>query len=176
MSLSISDPTAANPPHCDRSAACQCRKFRSRQARLSAFVTKSILNLCKLGQFLGLLVVCSCASTSDSPSTLRAGKLPADVTMNQNAGRGRLLIMPIRLESGEELPFLLDTGASGTCFDKSLEPRLGKRLDTGASWHFVPRRWLAHANVLPAMDQPGDSSDEQSSTRSHCQAARRVLS
>jgi len=44
--------------------------------------------------------------------------------------------MPIRLESGEELPFLLDTGASGTCFDKSLEPRLGKRLDTGASWHF----------------------------------------
>jgi hypothetical protein len=128
------------------------------QKGLSAFMTKSILNVYKLGQFLGLLVVCSCASTLESPSTLRPGNLPADVTMNQNAGRGRLIIVPIRLETGEELPFVLDTGASGTCFDKSLEPTLGTRLDTGTSWHFghkldageyaAPKLYCGHSLLL----------------------------
>jgi hypothetical protein len=32
----------------------------------------------------------------------------------------------VRLESGEELPFVVDTGTSGTFFDKSLEPKLGE--------------------------------------------------
>ena len=70
-------------------------------------MTKPIRKPQKLGPLLGLLVLCSCATTPDSSSTIRAGKLPADVKMNQNAGRGRLLIVPVRLESGEELPFVV---------------------------------------------------------------------
>jgi len=56
--------------------------------------------------------------------------------MNRDAGQGGLLIVTLRLESGEKLPFMMDTGASGTGFDKSLEPKLGKRLGTGTAWHF----------------------------------------
>ncbi len=47
--------------------------------------------------------------------------------MNQDAGRGEYLIVPVRVESGEEMPFTLDTGSSVTLLDKSLEPRLVKR-------------------------------------------------
>ena len=56
--------------------------------------------------------------------------------MNKTAGRGDLLVVTLRLESGEKLPFVVDTGASTTCFDKSLEPKLGTRLRTVTSWTF----------------------------------------
>jgi len=36
--------------------------------------------------------------------------------------------MNIRLESGEELPFLVDTGAAGACLDKSLVAKLGEKV------------------------------------------------
>lgn len=39
--------------------------------------------------------------------------------------------MPLRLEGGQEAHFLVDTGLTATIFDKSLEPRLGKRLGRG---------------------------------------------
>ena len=38
--------------------------------------------------------------------------------------------MALRLESGEALPFVVDTGSPITLLDKSLEPKLGKRLET----------------------------------------------
>lgn len=60
-------------------------------------------------------------------------QLPADVPMNEEAGRGGKLFVTLRLDDGEELPFLLDTGASGTVLDKSLEPKLGKQLGTEPS-------------------------------------------
>ncbi len=50
--------------------------------------------------------------------------------MNQDAGRGGLLIVVVRLADGEKLPLVVDTGAPLTALDKSLEPKLGKRLDT----------------------------------------------
>ena len=78
-----------------------------------------------------LLLLCSCATQKSIRS-----RLPADVTMNQGAGQGVMLIVTLRLESGEKLPFMVDTGSSGTGFDKSLEPKLGKRLGTGTAWHF----------------------------------------
>lgn len=62
--------------------------------------------------------------------------LPADVAMNQDAGRGGLLVVKLRLESGGELPFIVDTGSSITILDKSLEPKLGRRLDTADSFFF----------------------------------------
>jgi hypothetical protein len=36
---------------------------------------------------------------------------PADVTINQDAGHGGLLVVTLRLASGEALPFIVDTGA-----------------------------------------------------------------
>ncbi len=57
-------------------------------------------------------------------------QLPGHVTMNKGAGRGSWLIVALRLESGEDLPFLLDTGAPITLLDESLEPKLGERLET----------------------------------------------
>lgn len=50
--------------------------------------------------------------------------------MNKEAGRGGWLFVTLRLETGEELPFLVDTGSPVTCFDKSLASKLGKRLAT----------------------------------------------
>ena len=63
-------------------------------------------------------------------------KLPAEMPINHGAGRGGLLIVPVRIEGGEEMPFVLDTGSSGTLVDESLEPKLGKRLGmtTMHSW------------------------------------------
>lgn len=50
--------------------------------------------------------------------------------MNKDAGRGGALIVTLRLQDGEKLPLILDTGTSGTMLDKSLAPKLGKPLGT----------------------------------------------
>src|SRR5207302_5736049 len=75
---------------------------------------------------IGLLGLCSCAMPSiwfshDSVPP----ELPAAVSFNPGAGRGDLLYLTLRLETGEELLFLLDTGAAFTLLDKSLEQGLG---------------------------------------------------
>jgi hypothetical protein len=90
---------------------------------------KIILKVCALGTILSLLLFCSCATTHQQ-SSAPAKELPADVTMNKDAGRGGRIIVTLRLEDGQELPFLVDTGSPLTLFDKSLEPKLGKRLGT----------------------------------------------
>ena len=72
---------------------------------------------------LCLLFLCSCATEH-----LIHPQLPADVSMNKEAAREGWLIVTLRLESGEELPFIVDTGTPVVLFDKSLEPKLGKRL------------------------------------------------
>jgi len=60
--------------------------------------------------------------------------------MNQDAGRGNWIFVPVRLANGETLPFVLDTGAFSSLLDKSLEPGLGTRLDSGTLRVFgVPR-------------------------------------
>ncbi|MGA2233847.1 MAG: aspartyl protease family protein, partial [Tepidisphaeraceae bacterium] len=51
--------------------------------------------------------------------------------MNKDAGRGNELFVTVRLDNGQKLPVLLDTGSSTTVIDKSLAPLLGKRLSTG---------------------------------------------
>ena len=76
-----------------------------------------------LGMTLSLLLVCSCAIQDPVRS-----QLPPPVTINKEAGRGGHLTVTVRLESGQELPFDVDTGAPVTVFNKSLEPQLGKRL------------------------------------------------
>ena len=42
-----------------------------------------------------------------------------------------MLNVTLRLENGEKLPFVVDTGSPGTLFDKSLVPKLGGRLPLG---------------------------------------------
>ena len=63
-------------------------------------------------------------------------QLPAEIPINPEAGRGGPLIVHLRLESGEDLLFMLDTGTSGTTFDKSLESKLGKPLGTTTMKHW----------------------------------------
>ena len=71
-----------------------------------------------------LLLLGACA-------TRRHGNLPAPITFNKDGGRGGLVIVTVRLESGKKLPFAVETGSSTTVFDRSLEPQLGQRLGTG---------------------------------------------
>jgi len=66
-------------------------------------------------------------------------RFPADVTINDDAGRGGFLLVTLRLETGESLPFSVDTGSPITVVDKSFEPVLGKRLGT------MPVQMAGHA-------------------------------
>ena len=84
---------------------------------------KTILTPPFFGAFLSLLLLCSCATENSIPS-----RLPADVPINRDAGCGNLLQVTLRLESGEELQFVVDTGTGVTCFDTSMESKLGKPL------------------------------------------------
>ncbi|MGA3266649.1 MAG: hypothetical protein ABSE16_07495 [Verrucomicrobiota bacterium] len=114
---------------------------------------KTISRLGLPGMFFGLLFLCSCATENSIHS-----QLPATVAMNKDAGRGGLLFVTLRLESGEKLPFVLDTGCPATSFDKSLEPKLGKCLDTGQAWNFgvereiniyaAPKLYLGHTPLM----------------------------
>jgi hypothetical protein len=77
-----------------------------------------------------LLFLCSCATEQSVHRSL-----PADVPINRDAGRGGFLVVTVQLEDGQKLPMILDTGAGGTLFAKSLEPKLGKPLGTNmANW------------------------------------------
>jgi NPCBM/NEW2 domain len=74
------------------------------------------------GFTLGLVVLCSCATRQTIP-------LPPEVPINEAAGRGGFLIVNLQM-AGEVLPFVLDSGTTGTCFYKSMEPRLGQPIGT----------------------------------------------
>ncbi|HYG24152.1 MAG TPA: NPCBM/NEW2 domain-containing protein [Verrucomicrobiae bacterium] len=89
---------------------------------------------------LECLLICSCAT--DQPSQ----PLAVEVPINRDAGRGGLLIAMVRLQNGEELPFVVDTGASGSLIDKSLAPKLGNPIGSAVthSWG-VTKTNLAYA-------------------------------
>jgi Aspartyl protease len=88
-------------------------------------------SLCLSLVAVGLMhLCCGAAQNADGP------QLPADVTMNPEAGRGGLLLVTCRLADGDALPMVVDTGCPMTAFDKSLAPKLGSRLDTGTVWNF----------------------------------------
>lgn len=89
---------------------------------------KIILKFRALGITLSLLLLCSCATTYEQSTIVPATELPADVTINKSAGRGDLLYVTLRLDGGEELLFVVDTGCERTILDKTLESKLGKRL------------------------------------------------
>lgn len=82
------------------------------------------------GIFLNLNLFCSGATEQSSQCTL-----PADVSINKDAGRGNWLIVTLQLDSGQNLPVIVDTGAGGTVLHKSLAPKLGKRLGPAILHH-----------------------------------------
>ena len=115
------------------------------------------------GVLASLLLLCSCATEQPTRS-----HLPADVAFNKDAGRATWLTVTLQLESGEELPFLLDTGSPCTFFDKSREPKLGKRVDSATAWNFgtklevgiyaAPKLFMG--NTLLMMTGPNVSTED----------------
>jgi hypothetical protein len=83
------------------------------------------------GTLFSLLLLCSCATERSIHRPL-----PADVTINKDAGRGNWLLLMLRLKSGDELPFVVDTGSADTFLDKTLEPQLGERRGTTTFPHW----------------------------------------
>lgn len=89
---------------------------------------------------------------------LEAAKLPGNISMNQDAGRGEMIFVTVRLGDGEKLPFVLDTGCPTTCLDQSLEPELGRRIRTETLWAFgvashvnyysAPRLYLGNTRLM----------------------------
>lgn len=71
------------------------------------------------------LLFCSCATQNPNHPPL-----PPETNLNPKAGCGDWIVVKLHLEDGEELPFVLDTGAPVTILDKSLESKLGERLGT----------------------------------------------
>lgn len=122
------------------------------------------------GIFLGWLLLCFCAvANPGSP------EIAAEVSMNQMAGRGDFLIVTLRLQDGEKLPFVVDTGASGTLIDQSLIPKLGESLGKVRDVHWgvvstyktyaAPRLYLGDVplimtNRVAAFDCKEDFSGE----------------
>ena len=77
---------------------------------------------------LGLFVLCTCAGAQPS-------NLPPEVAINGEAGHGGSLVVNLQM-AGEELPFILDTGTSGTVFYRSMAPKLGQPIGTARIKHW----------------------------------------
>lgn len=103
---------------------------------------------------VSVMVLCSYAA----PNPVQSER-PPETLINKGAGRGDLLLVTLRLESGKELLFTVDTGASATMLDSSLEPELGKRLGTKtfrwiggrkqkAGSYKAPKLYLGDAQLL----------------------------
>jgi hypothetical protein len=100
---------------------------------------------------IGLALLCSCATTRHSADVIPASERPAEVAMDQFAGRGSHLIVKLRLENGEEFPVFVDTGAPGSLLPKSLEPTLGKRLGTATISMLDSSKEVSHIYAAPKL-------------------------
>jgi hypothetical protein len=74
------------------------------------------------------LLLCSCARWYSYGSNQPA--LPAETSFNKEAGRGDHLFLKLNSGQGEDWLFMLDSGSPVTVLDKSLEPKLGRRIGT----------------------------------------------
>ena len=73
----------------------------------------------------GLIGLCSCATRDSAP-------LPAETSLNEDAGRGRddYMRVKLHLEKGKEFKCMVDTGCPFTILKRGLEPELGERVGT----------------------------------------------
>jgi hypothetical protein len=97
---------------------------------------------CKIAANLArVLIVCGfilpCACTTPNQSYLNI-PIPDEIPLAVKVGDEPIFVK-LRLETGEELPFMLDTGVATTILDKSLEMKLGKRLGS----HEMAYGWKA---------------------------------
>jgi hypothetical protein len=85
-----------------------------------------------------LALLCSCVTRNwYTPASSTPRLLPPEIAftdLNGPAGRGGNLFVVLRLEDGEELVFMLDTGSPVTVLDKSLAPKLGERVGKGEAF------------------------------------------
>jgi len=93
----------------------------------------------QLGLVVCLMFAGACATTPRHSVISSGLELPADVTMTTNVLRDGWLFFNLRMESGEGVPFMVDTGAARTLLDVSFEPKLGNRLGTAKINHFGAR-------------------------------------
>ena len=106
--------------------------------------------------FVLLALLCSCVTQNwytPAPSIPRL--LPNEIAftdLNGPAGRGGNLFLTLRLEDGQELAFMVDTGSPVTVLDKSLAPKLGERVAPGdAFFPLHERREPAGVYRAPAI-------------------------
>lgn len=119
-----------------------------RRCQFLRFLSANMLGLpCRWGTAWPLLLFCSCQTQPHPLAIVPAPKLPPELTMNKDAGRGNWIFVTVRLENGQELPFFLDTGATVTCFDKSLESKLGEPIGIGKLQHYGD---TIEAGIYPA--------------------------
>ncbi len=64
----------------------------------------------------------------DASAIVPAAQLPSEINLSKGAGRGGHIRVMLRLEDGQEVPVIFDTGSPDSLIDKSFEPKLGKRL------------------------------------------------
>ncbi len=81
----------------------------------------------QIGCATSILALSSCASLPETPKGA-ACVLPSETPINCEAGLSGLIQLPIVLDSGEPLQFILETGSPYTVLDASLEPKLGESL------------------------------------------------
>jgi len=100
-----------------------------------------------------LMLLCSCVTSDSIRPTL-----PPETPINSGAGRGDVLLLTVRMGSGQELSLGVDTGAPYTLLDKSLEPTLGQRLGRSTTrfpgrkavggLYRAPQLWLGNVRLL----------------------------
>jgi aspartyl protease len=88
--------------------------------------------------FVLLALLCSCVTKNwYTPASSTPHLLPNEIAftdLNGTAGRGGNLFLTLRLEDGQELAFMIDTGSPVTVLDKSLAPKLGERVAPGEAF------------------------------------------
>ena len=100
---------------------------------------------------VGSLLLSACATKSRGPAVVPASDLPADVAMSQGAGQGMLLFVKVRLDSGQELPFAVDTGSPYTSVPSSLASKLGERLGSRRFSTLDSRDEVEHFYAAPKL-------------------------
>ena len=120
-----------------------------------------------VGIFVSLIFLCSCATEPSARRSLPADvpvnkdahrSLPPDMPISPDAGRGGDLTVTVKLENGQKLLMILDTGAGSTVLDESLKSKLGKPLGTAPmhsvfgistnNFYTAPKLYLGDAPLL----------------------------
>ncbi len=126
--------------------------------RRAPAMTTIISTVRACGTILSLLFLCSCTTKPHLSDITAATELPREVSINKDAGCGSFLYVMLRMEDGEEFPFMVDTGSSATVVDQTIQQKLGKRLGTGTGFgwegshkvdaYAAPKFYLGDARLL----------------------------